>query len=195
MAYLLVGLILFLGTHSLRIFAPTWLEQNRARFGDKGWKGIHSVLSVVGLIGIVVGFGAARADPVIVWLPPVALRHIAVLFTLGAFVLISAAYIPGNSIKARLHHPLILGVKLWAFAHLLANGRLADLVLFGSFLLWAILDFRASRQRDRIQGTVYAQGTTVPTVITFVVGCVAWALFAFWAHLWLIGVAPLAISR
>jgi uncharacterized membrane protein len=102
-----------------------------------------------------------------------------------------AAYVPGTRIKAKLHHPMLLGVKLWAAAHLLANGRLADLLLFGSFLLWAVLDFRSARGRDRAAGTTYAPGAGAKDLVALVIGTLAWAVFAFWAHAWLFGVAPL----
>ena len=117
-------------------------------------------------------------------------RHLASLLVLLAMVLLAAAYVPRNGIKARLHHPMVLSVKLWALAHLLANNTLADLLLFGSFLLWAVLDFRAARQRDRAVGTVYPAGTLAGTGLTVVVGLAAWAGVAFWAHAWLFGVRP-----
>jgi uncharacterized membrane protein len=107
-----------------------------------------------------------------------------------AFVLVTAAYVPGNRIKAKLHHPMILGVKTWAFAHLLSNGTLADIVLFGAFLAWAVVDYSASRRRDRANGTVYAPGTGARTAITVVVGLVAGVVFAVWLHGPLIGVRP-----
>ena len=140
---------------------------------------------------IVWGYGLARQQPVVLWQPPVMMKHLNSLFTLAAFILLAAAYVPRNQIKARLHHPMVLAVKLWAFGHLLATAKLADVVLFGAFLLWAILDFRAARQRDRALGTVYAPGTVGGTLIAVVVGVVAWAAFAFWLHAAWIGVAPL----
>ena len=163
----------------------------RARLGEGAWKGLYSVASVVGLVLVVWGYGLARQQPVVMWNPPVGMRHAASLLTLIAFVLLAAAYVPRNALKARLHHPMVLGVKVWALAHLLSNGNLADVVLFGGFLLWAVLDFRAARQRDRAQGMVYAPGTAAGTGIAVVVGAAAWAGFAFWAHAWLIGVAPM----
>ena len=107
-----------------------------------------------------------------------------------SLVLLAAAYVPGNLIKARLGHPMIIGVKVWAFAHLLANGRLADVVLFGAFLAWAIVDFIAARKRDRAAGTVYPQGDELRTVLTVVAGVVVWAVFVAGLHQWLIGVSP-----
>jgi uncharacterized membrane protein len=98
--------------------------------------------------------------------------------------------VPRNAIKAKLHHPMVLSVKVWALAHLLANGNLADVVLFGSFLVWAVFSFRAARKRDRVNGTVYAAGTSSGTAITLIVGVAAWVAFAFWAHGLLFGVRP-----
>ena len=191
MLYLVLGLVVFLGVHSVRIVADDWRTQTRARLGEGAWKGLYSLASAVGLALIVWGYGLARQQPVVLWTPPVGMRHAAALLTLLAFVLLAAAYVPRNAFKARQHHPMVLGVKVWALAHLLSNGNLADVVLFGAFLLWAVLSFRAARQRDRVQGTVYAAGTTVGTLATVVVGGVAWAAFALWGHAWLIGVAPL----
>ncbi len=191
MSYLVLGLVLFLGVHSVRIVADGWRTQMRARMGELPWKGLYSLASILGLALIVWGYGLARQQPVVLWNPPVGMRHAASLLTLIAFVLLAAAYVPRNALKARLHHPMVLGVKVWALAHLLSNGNLADVVLFGGFLLWAVLDFRAARQRDRAQGMVYAPGTAAGTGIAVVVGAAAWAGFAFWAHAWLIGVAPM----
>lgn len=187
---LIVGLILFLGAHSVRIFAEGWRTRAIARLGEMGWKGLYSVVSLIGFGLIIWGFAQARMQPVVLWSPPAMLKHLNSLFTLLAFVLLAAAYVPRNSIRARLHHPMILGVKLWAFGHLLATAKLADVVLFGAFLLWAILDFRAARGRDRALGTTYAAGSMGGTLVTLVVGVVAWAAFAFWAHAAWIGIAP-----
>ena len=191
MSYLVLGLVLFLGVHSVRSVADGWRTQMRARMGELPWKGLYSLASILGLALIVWGYGLARQQPVVLWNPPVGMRHAASLLTLIAFVLLAAAYVPRNVFKAKLHHPMVLGVKVWALAHLLSNGNLADVVLFGGFLLWAVLDFRAARQRDRAQGMVYAPGTAAGTGIAVVVGAAAWASFAFWAHAWLIGVAPM----
>ena len=191
MGMLVLGLVLFLGAHSVRIFADNARTRAIARLGEMGWKGLYSVVSLIGFGLIIWGFAQARQQPVVLWSPPAMLKHLNSLFTLLAFVLLAAAYVPRNSIRARLHHPMILGVKLWAFGHLLATGKLADIVLFGAFLLWAVLDFRAARQRDRALGTVYAPGTIGGTLIAVVVGVVAWAVFAFWLHAAWIGVAPL----
>ena len=148
------------------------------------------MLSLAGFVMIVWGFGLARQQPVLLWQPPASMRHLAALLVLLAFIGVAAAYVPGNMIRARLHHPMVLGVKTWAVAHLLANGRLADVLLFGSFLLWAVVSFIAARRRDRVDNTVYRPGTLAPTVVTLLVGVAAWAGFAFWLHAAWIGVRP-----
>jgi len=190
MFYLVLGLVIFLGAHSVRIVAEDWRTRTLARVGPATWKMAYSVVSLLGFALIVWGFGQARMQPVQVWSPPVGMRHAASLLTLPAFVLLAAAYVPGNGIKARVHHPMVLGVKVWALAHLLANGLLAQMLLFGAFLAWAVLDFSAARRRDRAAGTVYPAGRGVATLVTVVAGVVAWLVFAMWLHGWWIGVRP-----
>jgi uncharacterized membrane protein len=192
MTTLVAGLILFLGVHSVRIFAEPWRVRTIARIGEKPWKGVYSLISIAGFVLLVWGYGQARQLGVVLFEPPVFMRHITSLLMLVSFVLLAAAKVPGNHIKARLGHPMIIGVKVWAFAHLLANGRLSDVVLFGAFLAWAIADFIAARKRDRAAGTVYPPGDELRTVLTVVAGVVAWAVFVAGLHLWLIGVAPFA---
>ena len=187
---LVAGLVLFLGVHSTRVFGEAFRSAQIARLGANGWKGLYSVASIAGFALIVWGWSLARQQPTVLWTTPAALRHLVAPLTLIAFILLVGAYIPGNGIKARLHHPMVLGVKVWALAHLLANNTLADLLLFGSFLLWAVLSFRAARARDRAAGTVYPRGIVAMTLLTVVVGAAAWAGFAFWAHAAWIGVRP-----
>jgi uncharacterized membrane protein len=190
MTILVLGLLIFLGVHSVRIVADPWRGAMRARLGESAWKGIYSLLALAGFALLIWGYGQARQAPVVLWTPPVAMRHMAALLTAIAFVFIAAAYVPRNGIKARLHHPMLLGVKTWALAHLLANGTLADMLLFGGFLVWAVVCFASSRRRDRANGTVYPAGTASGTAITVVAGLAAWAAFAFWLHGMLIGVRP-----
>ena len=190
MAVLILGLVLFLGMHSIRIVANDWRGRQLARFGEKGWKGLYTLVSIAGFALIIWGFGLARQQPVLLYVPPMWLRHLNALFTLLAFILVVAAYVPGNHFKAKLGHPMLAGVKTWAFGHLLATGMLHDVVLFGAFLLWAVVLFAASRRRDRREGTVYPPGTFKGTAIAVVAGVAAWALFAFWLHALLIGVKP-----
>ncbi|RYF44185.1 MAG: protein NrnU [Comamonadaceae bacterium] len=191
MLILILGLVLFLGVHSTRIVADGWRSATIARIGAMPWKGLYTVVSIAGFVLLVWGYGLARQQPVVLWSPPRGMNHLAALLMVFSFILLVATYVPRNAIKARLHHPMVLSVKVWALAHLLSNGNLADVVLFGAFLVWAVLSFRAARARDRAAGTVYAAGTAAGTAITVVVGLAAWAGFAFWAHAVLIGVRPL----
>jgi len=190
MTLLLLGLALFLGVHSTRIVAEGWRTATIARVGEKPWKGIYSLLSIAGFVLLVIGYGAARQSPVVLFAPPMWTRHLAALLTIPAFVLLVAAYVPGNAIKRAIGHPMIAGVKVWALAHLLSNGTLADVLLFGTFLAWAVLGFIAARRRDRAAGTSYPAGPGSRTAIAVVAGLVAWAVFAFALHRPLIGVAP-----
>ncbi|TSE19248.1 NnrU protein [Tepidimonas alkaliphilus] len=206
MQWLVLGLIVFLGVHSVRIVADDWRAQVIDRVGLGAWKAAVSLASLAGLALLAWGYALARQAPVVLWDPPLAARHAAALLTLLAFVLLVAAYVPGNGLKVRLRHPMVLGVKLWAFAHLLANGTLADLLLFGGFLVWAVFDYRAARRRGEGPPAA-ADGESeddtpdtepdprhvvspAATVATLVAGVVAWAAFAFWLHAALFGVAP-----
>jgi uncharacterized membrane protein len=190
MTLLILGLVIFLGVHSLRIVSEDLRTRLRARLGEGAYKGLYSVLSIAGFVLLIYGYAQARLEPTLLWATPLWTRHLAALLTIPAFVLLVAAYVPGNAIKSKLHHPMVLGVKVWALAHLVANNTLADLLLFGGFLLWAVLSLRAARARDRAGQVVYAPGRAGPTVVTVVAGLAAWAAFAFWAHAAWIGVRP-----
>ena len=190
MALLILGLVLFLGVHSVRVFAEGARTRFIAQRGKNAWKGMYSVLSILGFVLLIYGYGLARQQPVVLWTPPTWTRHLAALLTLPAFVLLVAAYVPGNGIKARVHHPMVLGVKVWALAHLFVGRTLAAEIVFAAFLVWAVLSFRAARARDRAAGRVYPPGRVVPTVVTVVVGVAAWIGFALWGHAALIGVRP-----
>lgn len=185
MFVMIVGLVIFLGMHSIRIVADDWRGAQIRKMGEMRWKALFSVVSIVGLALAIWGFGLMRLDPTWVWHPPTGMRHAVALLMLPAFILLVAAYVPNNHIKAKLGHPMILAVKVWAFAHLLANGRLGDIVFFGAFLLWAVLDFRAARRR---QPAPAVSPRMSGTVITLVAGLLAYYLFAFHLHVWVTGV-------
>ncbi|KAA0010006.1 NnrU family protein [Billgrantia pellis] len=185
MLVMILGLLIFLGSHSLRIVAEDWRTAQIQRLGEKRWKALFSLVAVIGLALAIWGYGRMRLDPVWVWSPPVGLRHLVALLMIPAFILLVAAYVPRNHIKAKLGHPMVLAVKVWAFAHLLANGRLGDIVFFGAFLLWAVLDFRTARRRAPApEVTPRMSGT----LITFAVGLAVYYLFAFHLHVWVTGV-------
>ncbi|MBL8475933.1 MAG: NnrU family protein [Methyloversatilis sp.] len=190
MAMLVLGLVLLLGVHSTRLIAPGLRDAGVARLGLLPWKILYAVLSLIGLVLIVQGYGEARMAPTLLWAPPVWTRHLAALLTLPAFVLMACAYVPGTRIRAKLGHPMVAGVKIWAFAHLVANGTLADLLLFGSFLVWSVVMFATLRRRDRAAGLRRPAGSASRDAIAIVAGIVGWAVFAGWLHLALIGVKP-----
>ena len=192
MMILVLGLLLFLGVHSIRIFADGWRSAQVARLGAGPWKGMYAATSLVGFALIVWGFGLARAEPVVIWSPPVWTRHLALLLMLLSMILLVAAYIPGNRLKAKIGHPMLAATKTWAVAHLLANGNLVDVVLFGAFLAWSIAGFVSSRRRDRAAGISYPSLGIGRDLLTLALGIAVWAVLAFYAHVRLFGVNPLA---
>jgi uncharacterized membrane protein len=190
MTLLILGLIVFLGVHSVRMLAPSWRELQVGRVGLLPWKAAYTFFSLLGLGLLAYGYGQARLDPVVLWLPPVWTRHAAALLMLAAFICLAAAYVPGNWLKAKVGHPMLAAVKLWAFAHLLSNGNLADLVLFGTFLLWAILQFRVSRRRDKASGRIYPRLSLNRDLLVLFLGVAGTGIFALFLHQMLIGVRP-----
>lgn len=190
MSVLIVGLLIFLGAHSVRIFAEDWRTRQLARLGEARWKGLCSLASALGLGLIVWGVSLARMAPLMVWQPPAGMRHAAALLTLPAFILLVAAYVQGNRIKRAVGQPMAAAVALWAVAHLLSNGRLSDVWLFGGFLAWSLLAYDAAQRRDRAAGVVRVVGGVSRDVLTVIVGVVVWAVFAGFLHAWLIGLRP-----
>lgn len=190
MAILILGLALFLGVHSVNLFAPGWRQRQVDKLGEGPWKGLYSLVSLAGLALIVWGYSLARGDMVWLWVPPAGLRHVASLLMLVAFVLLVAAYVPGTHVKARVGHPMLLAVKTWALAHLLSNGTLADLFLFGGFLAWAVALYIVLRKRDRAAGKAYPAVSAARDGVAVVIGVALWMAFAFFLHHWLFGVAP-----
>lgn len=199
MAWLILGLVLFLGAHSVRIFADDWRSRTIEAWGEKAFKGIYAVVSLVGFYALIVGYSEARMQPLVIWQPPTATRHISVLLMLFASILLVATYIPRNHFKLRMGHPMILSVKVWALSHLLANGNLADLVLFGTFLAWSVLIFRVSRARDRANAAAQSmeelaqapQAKLTATLAAFVLGSLLWASITFHLHALVVGISPM----
>jgi uncharacterized membrane protein len=192
MVYLILGLVIFLGVHSVSIVAPAWRERLVQRMGKGAWKGLYSLASVLGFVLIVYGYGLARTDPIVLYAPPLWTQHLTALLMLPVFPLIFAAYLPGR-IKTRLKHPMLAAVKFWALAHLISNGMLADVLLFGGFLAWAVADrisFKHRTQPDLRTGPPSNKND----VIAVVIGLVVYVVFAFWLHVRLIGVSPFPIS-
>lgn len=190
MTALILGLLLFFSTHSARIFAEDNRAQYIAHYGLAKWKLAYSLASAIGLGLIVWGYGAARLDPLVLWTPAPWTRHLAAALTLPAFILIAAAYVPGTRLWAKLGHPMVIGVQLWALAHLFANGAFADLLLFGCFLVWAIASFVAARRRDRAQRVVRGEGALGWDALAVAGGAGVWFVFARYLHGVLFGVVP-----
>ena len=191
MVYLVAGLVAFLGIHSVRIFADDWRTARIVRMGEGPWKIVYSVLSIAAFVLLLWGYGAARKASMDLWMPPEWTRYVAALLTLLAAILLAATYVPGTHIKTAVKHPMMLSVKTWAAAHLIATGRLADVVLFGAFLAWSVLAYRAARGRDRAKGTTYAAIGVSRDAIAVLIGAIAWAVFAFYLHERWVGVRPL----
>lgn len=190
MLWFVVGLAVFLGVHSIAIVAPGWRDATAARLGEGAWKGLYSLISIASFVLLVWGYGAARMDPVVLFTPPPWTRWLAVLLMLPVFPLLLAAYFPGR-IKAALKHPMLAAVKFWALAHLISNGTLADLLLFGGFLAWAVFD-RISFKRRPQRPIRTLPATAANDVIAIVGGLALYVVFAYWLHVRWIGVAPLA---
>jgi uncharacterized membrane protein len=190
MGLLIAGLVIFLGIHSVAIVAPAWREAQIAQRGDKTWKGLYSIISVVGFALLIYGYGLARQAPVLLYTPPTALRHIALLLMVPVFPLLLAAYLPGR-IKTAAKHPMLLATKIWATAHLLANGNLADVLLFGSFLAWAVADRIAAKRRPVPRVVPGAPPSAFNDAIALAGGLALYGAFLMGVHLWLIGVSPL----
>jgi uncharacterized membrane protein len=192
MFLLILGLVVFLGTHAF-----TMARERRAaligRLGEGPYKGLYSLLSLIGIVLIAYGFGQYRAgDWINVWYPPVWTRHLALTLNIFAFIFLAAAYIPGH-IKRALKHPMLAAVKIWVLAHLLANGDLGSILLFGSILAWAVMArISAKRRRDEVRdhaGPAVEPAGWRNDAIAVAVGLVAWFAFARWLHPWLIGVS------
>jgi uncharacterized membrane protein len=192
MALLIIGLIIFLGSHSTRIFVESWRAKMIAQVGEKKWKVMCTLIAIFGFTLLVIGYGQARQSTIQLWQPPTFGVHLALLLNMFTFILLASSAPNNNAIRVKLKHPMILGVKVWALAHLLANGTLVDTILFVAFLIWAVLDFRAARQRPSpIQENVVISPRA--TGITIFSGIVVWVVFLLWGHKWLIGVSPLVM--
>jgi len=190
-ALLIAGLVLFLGVHSIAIVAPSLRDRAILRIGQGAWKGLYSLVSLASFVLICYGYGLARQAPVVVlYSPPAWLRYAAVIVMLPVFPLLFAAYLPGR-IKTAAKHPMLAAVKFWALAHLLANGSLADVLLFGGFLIWASADRVSLKYRNTPQVLRTAAAGPWNDLIAVVLGLAIYALMVGWAHARLFGVSPL----
>ena len=186
MSLLLTGLALFFAVHSISIGNDPWRERMVQRLGIWTWKGIYSLIALAGLVLMIKGYGPARVDPATLYLPARWLTHLAMLLMLPVFPLLLATYFPGR-IKAAVGHPMLLATILWAFSHLLVNGSLADVLLFGAFLAWAFIDLLSATRRTQrpLPGAPESKRNDVIAVIG---GLVFYAAFVVWLHAVLLGV-------
>jgi uncharacterized membrane protein len=186
MTILILGIILFVGIHSVRILAPEFRNTQIAQRGEGAWKGIYSLVSAVGLGLIIWGYALARPDAAFIYEPPTWMKHVNLLLMLLAFISMMVSNVSAGKLKPLLKHPFLLSIKIWAFGHLLANGDLASLILFGSFLAWAIWDRVALKRRGDFGTTV--SGPITNDIVAIVSGIVLYILFVWKAHEWLFGV-------
>ncbi len=193
MTMLVFGLVIFLGLHSIRIFAESGRKRSIARMGEGPWKGVFTLLALTGFVMIIWGFGQARGTASTLWAPPIWTRHVALLMMLVSMILLAAYGLKKSHIAVAIHHPMLWAVVIWSAAHLLANGSTADLVLFGAFLVWSLLDLTSCYARDRANAVAYPAPNWGATVGAVVIGAVLWVLLLGGLHLWLFGVAPLAM--
>lgn len=195
MAILVLGIVIFLGMHLVRVVAPGVRAGVIESRGKGAWMGLHAVVSLVGLFLMIYGFGQARGETGILYDPPVFLRHIALLLMLFAFVVLAAGFLPAGRIATAVKHPQILSIKIWALAHLLANGETSSVLLFGSFLAWAVVLRISLKRRERAGVIVLPVSKSARNdVLAVLIGLVAYVLFIWNLHEWLIGVAPVVMG-
>ena len=190
MVTLIIGLFIFLGIHSFRIVSEAGRSAMLGRLGEMRFKGAYSILSFIGLLLIVYGYGWARAGQGLLYQPLPGLKHLALVLVPIGFVLVAASYVPTGRIKAMVRHPMVLGIAFWALAHLLANGGTADVILFGAFFVWAVLDYLNSL--GRAAPDLSPRPRVVGDVAAIVVGAVISGFFLAGGHLWLFGISPLS---
>jgi uncharacterized membrane protein len=186
--YLVLGLLLFLGVHSISIVAPAWRDRTAARLGN-AWRGLYSLVTIAGFVVMIWGYGIGRQSPVMLYTPPAGAQYVTAVLMLPVFPLFLAAYFPGR-IKSALQHPMLVSVMLWALAHLIATGTLANVVLFGGFLAWAVADRISYRWRTQ-RSIPTAPPGRLNDGIAIVAGLVFYVVFEHWLHLRWIGVQPL----
>ncbi|MBA8876961.1 NnrU family protein [Phyllobacterium myrsinacearum] len=193
MLVLILGIVVFLGIHSVRIVAPRWRLAKIASWGEGKWKGFYSLISFVGLALIIWGYVLARPYALFIYEPPVWMKHITLLLMLFSFISLMIANFKPGKLKPVLKHPMLIAVKIWALAHLLANGDLASLILFLSFLAWAVVDRIAIKRQERagLAQTVIVPGPVSNDIMAIVAGVVLYVLFVWKLHAWLIGVSPI----
>ena len=195
MTLLICSIVLFLVLHSLRVFAPRWRQRTIDRMGINAWRGLYSLLSIASLVLLIYAFGASRAETPILYVPPMFMTHITLTLMLISMILLMASILPAGKIAVWVKHPMITSVKIWAFAHLLSNGELNSVLLFGGFLIWAVLVRISAKRRERAGEKVVRDFVSTQYDIASVIGGVAlYAVILLYLHQMLIGVSPLAAA-
>lgn len=195
MTLLILGIVIFLGMHLVRVVAPGLRASVIEGQGKGAWMAIYAVTSLVGLLLIIYGFGEARAVTGTLYNPPVFLKHISLLLMLLAFICLAAGFLPAGRIAVALKHPQVVSIKIWALAHLLANGETSSVLLFGSFLAWAVILRISLKRRERAGEKVLPVfRSTSNDILAVVIGLAAYGLFVWKLHEWLIGVAPIVMG-
>jgi uncharacterized membrane protein len=193
MILLILGLIIFIAGHAFTMVRGL-RAQAIARIGEGPYKGLYSLVSVLGLVLIVWGYGSYRAGGYIpVWDPPVWTRHLALPLVWVAFVILPAAYLPGR-IRRAVKHPMLANVKIWALAHLLANGDLGSIILFATLLVWAVVARISAKHRDEAlpHGAPLAEPAGWRNdILAITIGTVVYVVFLYWLHPLLFGVQAL----
>jgi uncharacterized membrane protein len=184
MTLFLLGLVIFFGAHLFTAFARDARAGLVVKLGEGPYKGLYSLVSLVGFVLIIMGWGGADAS--VLYAAPEWMRHIVYVLVLFAFVLLAAAYLPAGKIAAVTQHPMLAGVKLWAFAHLLVNGEVRSVILFGAFLAYAVVDRIALKRRG---APVRAAGPARNDLIAVIAGAAFYAFVALFAHRYIAGVA------
>ena len=192
MLILVIGLVVFFCLHSVRLVAPHWRETIMQQHGAMRWKIRFGMITLLSTAFIVMGYLQMRVEPVWLWFPPVWTRHLAGLLVLVALFFAGSALVPNTTMKKKMGYPMLIAVKIWAFAHLISNGSLADVMVFGSFLVWSIVSFAVYRRRDRKAGVIrdFESGVQYD-LAAFAFAMVSWFAIAFCLHQAIIGVSPL----
>lgn len=186
MVILALGLFIFMALHLVPT-SPELKSKLVGSFGEIGYKILMSIGSLVGLVLIIWGYGEARFDTFDIWEPPHWMRHVTALFMIPVFPLLVESQLPGK-LKAKISHPMLMAVKIWAFSHLLANGDAASMLLFGTFLMYGVYAMISAKKRQRAGLATVTVGSARNDIIALVVGLVIYGAFAVWGHPYLIGV-------
>lgn len=194
MLFLILCLLIFFVTHSIRFIVPGFRTGMIARMGEGPWKGVYSLVSILTILLVAYAFGEARQETGMLYDPPVWTSHIAILLMLFAMICLVAGVLPAGHIAAKAKHPLVLAVKIWALAHLLANGETSSFILFASFLAWGVVMRIMLKRRARAgENVVRPFVSSRYDILAVVLGVVLWAAFIWKLHEWLIGVQPIAM--